>query len=66
MDLERDWKTQNDGTAIEHRSPTRMMLIRPSREPGVAGSYIECGVQASQMTGHEVLPKISVVFGVAP
>ncbi len=63
MELEPEWKTQGDGTSIEHRSPTRMMLVRPSRDPAVPGSSIECGVMASQMGEHEILPKVSVMFG---
>ena len=65
MDLEPNWHTQNDGTAIEHRSPLRMMLIRPARAPA-AGSTIDCGVMASQMAGHETMPKVSAMFGAAP
>jgi hypothetical protein len=65
MELEPEWKTQGDGTAIEHRSPTRMMLVRPSRDPAVPGSSIECGVLAPLMTDHEILPKVSTMFGAA-
>ena len=51
---------------IEHRSPTRMLLVRPSRDPAISGSSIECGVSASHMGEHEILPKVSAMFGAAP
>ena len=66
MELEPEWKTPGDGTAIEHRSPTRMLLVRPSHDPAVPGSSIECGVMASKMGDREILPKVSVMFGPAP